>query len=532
MTNRAFVYLILFLLVVYGFVFLAAFEPPLEDAFISFRCAQNLIEGRGLVYNPGERVEAYSNLLWVLLLAPLGGLLGDFVLASKLLGLLFGGITLVLVMILARRFAGNPWAVAFPAVLLLGSPYFLTFTVYGLETPLQWTLLLSLLWALVNERWTAAGVALGLVPWCRPEGYFYLLPILLLVAWWERGRVRWLRFLLPSLGLTALLLMFRLLYYHDWLPNTVYSKSIPLVPGASVYLGKLARGFTQAFHFFLDGRFAMWLPLWVLGLLLIRKSWRQERIYRWALALGVVQFTFVVVSGGNLFHRYRFLAVIYPLLALGAARGLAAVEALERRRIHSVVLAVLALLGTVTQVEYERSGGFYWQGRYETLKPYRNLPQFLGDRLGRLGDVPPTLNARLGFLLRDSFPPGTLLATGQIGQIGFYSGRPILDMVGLADWTIAHQGGTLEYFLERRPQVFLLLGSQWILDSPSVGVFPGLWGTDEFRRLYAWKRVYKSEPPTETFYWIERRKTPLQQPPREPDRPEVFTLPLDGERRE
>src|SRR5207244_12236047 len=41
-----------------------------DDAYISYRYAQNLARGNGLVFNPGERVEGYSNLLHVLLLAP------------------------------------------------------------------------------------------------------------------------------------------------------------------------------------------------------------------------------------------------------------------------------------------------------------------------------------------------------------------------------------------------------------------------------------------------------------------------------
>ncbi|GAH95705.1 unnamed protein product, partial [marine sediment metagenome] len=34
---------------------------PTDDAYISYRYAQNLAEGNGLVYNLGERVEGYSN---------------------------------------------------------------------------------------------------------------------------------------------------------------------------------------------------------------------------------------------------------------------------------------------------------------------------------------------------------------------------------------------------------------------------------------------------------------------------------------
>ncbi len=41
-----------------------------DDAYISFRYARNLADGHGLVFNPGfERVEGYTNLLWVLILA-------------------------------------------------------------------------------------------------------------------------------------------------------------------------------------------------------------------------------------------------------------------------------------------------------------------------------------------------------------------------------------------------------------------------------------------------------------------------------
>ena len=51
--------------------FAALYDPHLivDDAYISFRYADNLARGLGLVYNPGERVEGYSNFLWTLLLA-------------------------------------------------------------------------------------------------------------------------------------------------------------------------------------------------------------------------------------------------------------------------------------------------------------------------------------------------------------------------------------------------------------------------------------------------------------------------------
>ena len=40
-----------------------------DDGFIGFRYVQNALAGHGFVYNPGERVEGYTNFLWVALLA-------------------------------------------------------------------------------------------------------------------------------------------------------------------------------------------------------------------------------------------------------------------------------------------------------------------------------------------------------------------------------------------------------------------------------------------------------------------------------
>ena len=39
----------------------------IDDTYISLRYAKNLVDGLGLVFNPGERVEGYTNFLFVLL---------------------------------------------------------------------------------------------------------------------------------------------------------------------------------------------------------------------------------------------------------------------------------------------------------------------------------------------------------------------------------------------------------------------------------------------------------------------------------
>src|SRR5262245_36290919 len=60
-----------------------------DDALITFRYVDNLVSGRGLVFNAGERVESFSSPLFVLLLAPLRALKADPFTASKILGSAF-----------------------------------------------------------------------------------------------------------------------------------------------------------------------------------------------------------------------------------------------------------------------------------------------------------------------------------------------------------------------------------------------------------------------------------------------------------
>ena len=42
-----------------------------DDAFISFRYVQNWLNGHGLVFNMGAKVEGYTNFFWIILLAVL-----------------------------------------------------------------------------------------------------------------------------------------------------------------------------------------------------------------------------------------------------------------------------------------------------------------------------------------------------------------------------------------------------------------------------------------------------------------------------
>jgi hypothetical protein len=84
-----------------------------DDAYISFRYLDHFLAGDGLVWNVGERVEGYTNFLWIRLLAPLR-LLG---LTPESASIFLGLLCLVLVAVFRTADALGGRAAAFAACL-------------------------------------------------------------------------------------------------------------------------------------------------------------------------------------------------------------------------------------------------------------------------------------------------------------------------------------------------------------------------------------------------------------------------------
>ena len=138
-----------------------------DDAFISFRYALNLVDGHGLVYNPGERVEGFTNLLWTVLLAlPLSvGI--DPVAASSALGL--GALALAVVLTgglaAAVRTSAPGLAALAGAVMLAMDPQAALEAVEGLETDLHMAIVAATALVLVRELRPAQVAGASDLPW-------------------------------------------------------------------------------------------------------------------------------------------------------------------------------------------------------------------------------------------------------------------------------------------------------------------------------------------------------------------------------
>ncbi len=301
-----------------------------DDAFISFRYARNLLDGHGLVFNPGEYVEGYTNLLWVLELAALWKVLGiPPELAAPWLSVActVGTVAALGVWLVRLPQLRHRWLVAWMAFGLLCCSA--TFAVWtsggGLETR-QFTLFIVVavvclsLWRSERRGLAAASLSLALAAYTRPEG---LLIGGLCIGWFalqtmaDAGRLRpdWRRLAwlaVPFVALVAAHYLFRHAYYGEWLPNTYYAKHVRPWYGS---------GFRYLWAAVLETGLYLLLPLVAVA---ARERWRARRDGSFALPLVLVgvHMAYVMRIGGDYFE-YRPLDFYWPLLALPAAVGIA-----------------------------------------------------------------------------------------------------------------------------------------------------------------------------------------------------------------
>jgi len=152
----------------------------IDDAAISFSFARNFADGHGLVAQVGgERVEGYSNPLWVALLSLWECFGINGFISSKLMGAAFGLATIPLVWAIARssrpdRDEGVPLLAAFA---LATNVQFGIWATSGLENSLFGLLLAAGIWRTLIETRTrgfpwSAVIFLG-IALTRPEGIAY-----------------------------------------------------------------------------------------------------------------------------------------------------------------------------------------------------------------------------------------------------------------------------------------------------------------------------------------------------------------------
>lgn len=302
-----------------------------DDGFINFRYVDQIRHGNGPVFNPGERVEAFTSPAWLALLLGLDLILPlriEWIAVVSGLALTAAGFAFAAVGCtrLWRRVVGE--GPSFPAGLLVFAalPPAWDFATSGLDTALAVAWLGASWWALcrrvlpevdegearANTAWWTC-VLIGLGPLVRPELGLMTAAFLavLLVAersWPARGRVvAWV------LALPAVYELFRMAYYAALVSNSALAKEA----GASEW----SRGWNYLVDFLAP--YYLWIPLALLvplGFIPLvrwartRPSWLHVTLIAAPVIAGLAQAAYVVRVGGDFMHARMLLPALFSLL--------------------------------------------------------------------------------------------------------------------------------------------------------------------------------------------------------------------------
>lgn len=427
-----------------------------DDSYIAFRFSSNWAHGRGLTWNVGEDpVEGFTSFAWVLIGAVLEVALGIPPHVSMVfVGIVSWLVLMVLVLPALTRIVlsspstgGGARSRLASTVTLLGlllNPFLGFAAFHGLETALHMlSLTLLVFFAL---RPVTVGVEAGLVlmsilsVMTRPDAVAFIVPLWgVLLAFDDSSSQRtrrvggFLVFLAALIAYSAI----KWWWFGYPFPNTFYVKQGGLLSGLT---------YVRAYLLALS---PVWLFLAFAGGRAGVPALLRDRM----LAVMIVPTTTFCLAyvklDPTLGHGYRFLIPTLPLIVLACLRAYSLADA-ERPSQHvggrswpkpfTDTLAVYVL--TLCLV----SGVFAFQA-YRYYGEWRLYFEWIEKALVGAGrDL-----ARAGGL-----SPQPLLATGDAGAIPYFSQLRTVDIIGLADETVTHDGLTHEYITRRNPDLLIL----------------------------------------------------------------------------
>ena len=419
-----------FVLVLTVFLYNLYKNSGYDDPYITYRYARNIATGQGFVYNPGERVLSTTTPLFTLLLAGLFPLWSDLPHLANLIGAASLAIGGLLLWDLARGW-GTPRA---GWVMLLLYPLFPVVTsTIGSETPLYLTLGIGTFAAYSHRRYTLAGLLAALAILARPDavliagilGADFIIRRLLSArsAQSVEGQPPQPRFPWQALVVFGLILgswaVFSQLYFGELLPVTLFTKQAQ---------GSLAISTTFVAGLFSKIIAVYWgNPLYsVMALLaivgMVSGIVKQSRWWLF-LAWPVIYFvSYAVLGVSSYFWYYAPLAMGFIVLVglgvdglsvlaarLFSAQSLANKEQLANRLVVAFLLVLVP-----------------WQ----VVTVYR-ASQYIDPRL--------LAYTTAGKWLAKNTTPDEHVGLLEVGIIGYYSERPVVDFAGLIQPDVAHQ---------------------------------------------------------------------------------------------
>ncbi len=399
-----------------------------DDAMISMRYAWNFSHGHGLVWNPGEYVEGYTNLLMTLVMAAATGLLSK---SNAALAIQIAGIPTVLGaafltrQIARRLYTDNPWVAD---LAFLGALFYFPISFWslmGMETGLATILLLAgflcaLEW-LESRRPSQlmlVSLFLGLMFLTRNDSLIFAALVFgyLLYRWRSPKNTTELKWILFAFGLYGLFVvgqvLFRFGYYGELVPNT-YTLKVTGVP-LSV---KLRWGLAFILPFLLQS----------LGILAFSVFEVLRLRFRNAVCLLFLAaaLAYQVLVGGDAWQEWRIMSPGMPFVFILAASFFVRAGDWVAERVKTPnpqlaagFLAFTLMLINMVILDIPFSGYIYSQEQ--------DLQAYLNNH-----------NTNLAIAINAMTPPDATIGVFWGGALPYYAERRAIDFLGKSDKYIA-----------------------------------------------------------------------------------------------
>lgn len=422
-----------FTIVVLGLAYAYLNQFIQDDAYISFRYAENYANGLGMIFNIGDKVEGYTNFLWTYLL----GTSISIGLQPEIMCLAFGMLSLIIVYLLfyqlSSKVLNKKKLTVWASASLFLNYSFSSYVTGGLETQAQLLLMIltfyltttlekskvnyilltiiSLLFGAMILNRLDSGIYIGLMG-------LYILHLILTNK--ENNKVKIvsiLALIVPVLTILLLWFNWKLQFYGDILPNTFYTK-IGAKPAIyiSAMKGIAFIAFFSVAYFLLPSIFAI-INYKTIKASFNFSSFKINSYFTMAIIIVLYNIYFVYVGGD--FMEFRFQIPFLPFYILGFFW-------ITRNCRSSYLLPILFLLNSIL---YSQSfkGAFFGFESVNYLKYH--IEGEASDWKG--------IGEKLNTYFKDS---NVKIAISPAGAIPYFSNLYSIDMLGLNDKWIAKHG--------------------------------------------------------------------------------------------
>ncbi len=469
-----------------------------DDSYITLRFASNFFKHGGITFDGQHYLAGATSPLHIALTAALG-LVFDLQSASLLVGILAFCLCAVVVYVWALQVYSNKVVAVTAGLLVASNGWLVVDALNGLETTtfMLWSLLTFYLFS-SRERKPYYVVPLVLAIMTRPEGWFVAASLWLWqgAQYLEKKDARILRSLRNAfIGFAILCLPYVAFSLHtvgQLLPSTVFAKAFffaemntPLPERHTMFLFNLAR-FCYTLLF----------PAPYLLLVFAVFDRRVARLpYLWFYAALFYICYFVFFPGAIAHYWGRYQHIFIPIVIIAVSGGAAAM--VERFRASSSRLPVVVFV--ILYLIYNQSIGLVDAGRL-----------YAGAIASTQSGI-----VDLAFWLKRHTRPDAVIAAHDVGAVGYFSEREIVDLVGLVNpevrpyyagrhsWQAVPLGRRKVFrYLEQKKPDYLVMFEDW---DPYFS-FLGKGGNGHFKKVFTSNRLF----PNQAKYTVYRCSWPAQ----------------------